>query len=83
MIGLLDRFAAWIGRPRRYLTCSTCADFGMIESGNQEDVCPTCEGGVWRDRESWRWWLHRQPFAGWRVCTLWWRFPPIYKDWTP
>lgn len=63
----LDRFAVRIGRPRRVLECRTCLDFGMIESGNQEDVCPTCEGGIWRERESWEWWVHRQSWFGFRI----------------
>ena len=55
---LADRVVALFGRHRRYLTCRTCNDFGMIEAGNQEDVCPVCEGGIWRERESW---LNRHP----------------------
>jgi hypothetical protein len=80
-----DRFFERIGRPRRYRKCSTGEDFGMIEAGNQEDVCPTCEGGIWCERESWRWFIHRQAWLGWRVLfgfrrfVPWW-VPTIRKD---
>lgn len=73
---LADRLAELIGRPRRWLRCATCLDFGMLEdSQGNEDVCPTCEGGIWRERETWRWWIHRQPWFGFRVLFFgggWW-----------
>ncbi len=75
-----DGIAERLGKPRRWRECGTCHDIGMVENDRCEDVCPECEGGVWRDRESWRWWLHRQPFFGWRICTTHIRLPPIYRD---
>jgi len=65
---LFDALVNRIGRPRRWRQCPTCLDFGMLEDerGN-EDTCPTCEGGIWRERESWRWYIHRQAWLGFRV----------------
>jgi hypothetical protein len=66
--------------PRRYRWCRTCLDIGMLEdSDGREDVCPTCEGGIWRERESWRAYFIRLrlPF-GLRFKV--WRWPFVYRD---
>jgi hypothetical protein len=76
-----DRLAALIGRPRRLLVCRTCRDFGMVEDfDGREDVCPTCEGGIWRDPEPWRWYIHRQPWLGFRVLFFGRWLPTITLD---
>lgn len=78
--GVVDQIFALAGRPRLFRVCRTCHDIGMIESGNQEDVCPECEGGIWRERESWRWFFHRQSWLGLRIDLLHHRVPRITKD---
>ncbi len=78
---LFDVLAARIARPRKFLRCSTCLDFGMLEEfGGQEDACPTCEGGIWRERESWRWWLGRQSWRGWHLDCRYGVVPTIWKE---
>ena len=67
-------------RKRDFLVCPTCLDIGMIEHGNQEDVCPTCEGGIFRERESWRWFIHRQAWFGFRIDLIYHRLPRIYRE---
>ena len=74
----------WLSKrdPRRFKECSTCLDFGMVEdSSGREDTCPTCEGGIWRERESWRWFIHRQPWLGFRIDLIYHRIPRIRRDW--
>lgn len=66
--------------PRLFKVCRTCNDFGMVEQERQEDVCPTCEGGIWRERESWRWFIHRQPWLGFRIDLAYHRLPRIHRD---
>ncbi len=74
LVGSLD--------PRPFAHCATCGDGGMVETSyGAEDACPTCEGGVWRERVTWRAWLSRLrlPF-GLRVRG-WSRIPTLYRDW--
>ena len=57
-----SRFRDWLDAhdPRPLKRCETCRDFGMLEdSRGHEDVCPTCEGGIWRERISWEWYFRR------------------------
>lgn len=82
------RWGGWGGVKlsdlRPFVPCAICHDFGMLEDGQgNEDVCPTCEGGIWRERISWRAYVSRLrlPF-GLRIAWLvgW---PRIYRDWSP
>ena len=68
-------------KQRQFLKCFTCEDFGMVEDAQgREDACPTCEGGIYRELESWRWFFHRQTWRGWRIDLIYHRLPRIYRD---
>lgn len=83
MSGRESRFAfrpPLLADPRRFRECATCHDFGMLETiSGDEDVCPTCEGGIWRERESWRSFFARLRLPlGLRFKV--WRWPFFYRD---
>jgi hypothetical protein len=65
--------------PRRFVPCARCHDIGMVEDDRCEDVCPECEGGVWREREPWRRFFTRVRLPlGLRFKV--WRWPFFYTD---
>lgn len=63
--------AAWIDGhdPRPFKPCPTCHDIGMIErhSDGAEDTCPTCEGGIFRERWPWRAYIEALRWRRWYV----------------
>jgi hypothetical protein len=54
----------------------------MVEDADgREDTCPQCEGGLWRERVSWRGYSKRLRLPLGLRLGFRGRWPYIYRDW--